>query len=73
MDLIKVKQGTARKMDNTDNPNFSQWIARVNKLLTHFYGLTIDDLPDCLYSDWYESRLKPIFAAKKAIKNAEEY
>jgi len=73
MITIKVKQGTPRKMDITDKPDFNTWLKRVDNVLIRCVGLSTSDLPDCLYMDMYESRLRPIYAAKKALKNAGDY
>ena len=71
--LIKIKPGVPMKMDSGDNPTFEEWIKRVNAFLTRTCGLIIDDLPDCNYATWYESRLRPIRAAQRALKNAGDY
>lgn len=33
---------------------FADWKQKVDDVLTHWLGLTSDDLPDCPYSDWHE-------------------
>ena len=67
--LIKVKPGTPRKMDTNDTTTFDEWMARIDKLLEHCIGCVSADLEDCPWMDWYESRMLPIWAAKKSLKN----
>jgi len=51
---------------------FEQWLHSVNEHLTALCGMDYRDLPDCCYMDWYEAKMSPKAAAKKAIKNAGE-
>ena len=51
---------------------FEQWKKQVDKNISVFCGLTSDDLADCCYMQWYEDGVKPLSAAKRAIKNSEE-
>lgn len=67
---LKVKPGTPREMDPTDNPTFEQWMGRVDAVCWRCAGLSVYDLPDCLYRDWYDKRLRPVWAAKKALARA---
>jgi hypothetical protein len=67
---LKVKAGTPRKLDDGDNPSYERWLERVDSLVSRACGLTTGDLPDCCYRDWYEDRVRPIWAAKRALKNA---
>ncbi len=69
---IEVKKGEGWYLDITDHPTFEEWKREVDSLLIHSIGISADDLPDCLYYDWYEDRLRPIRAANQALKNAEK-
>ena len=69
-DLIQVKAGVSRTMKVEDQPSFEEWMTRIDKLLSKFYGMVTADLEDCTYRDWYDKRLKPVFAAKRVIKNS---
>lgn len=51
---------------------FYNWLNKVNAVLEKEFGLGIDDLPDCCYSEWYEDGVTVKGAAKRAIKNANE-
>lgn len=48
---------------------FDQWMKEV-ALAVRAAGLDVRDLPDCPYHDWYDDRVSPKAAAKRAIKNA---
>ena len=67
--LLKVKKGVGQKMDASDNRGFEDWMRAVDKLVG-YRGLSVYDLPDCCYRDWYDNRLRPIRAANRALKNA---
>lgn len=67
---IKVKAGVPQKMDASDQPTFEQWMARVDGTLRKLRGLSVYDLPDCNFRDWYDARLRPIRACNRALKSA---
>lgn len=50
---------------------FESWLDAVNQVLD-VIGLSIDDLPDCPYHDWFEDGMTAKRAAKEAIKLAQE-
>lgn len=53
---------------------FEAWIREVDSLIAKSAGgLTSGDLPDCPYYDWYDQRVSPAAAAKRAIKLAMTY
>ncbi len=39
--------------------NFDQWMEKVDELMEQKYGVSIHDLPDQLYADFYESGMAP--------------
>lgn len=53
-----------------DRAKFEQWMQKVNNELTRLCGMASDDLPDCCYADWYEKKVTPLAAAKRAKRNA---
>ena len=52
---------------------FEVWIKEVDAHIVKKVGLYHDDLPDCLYHDWYEDGVSPSSAASRAIRSAKEY
>ena len=50
--------------------SFDLWLQAVNRHTEHDYGVSVDDLPDCCYQDWYNDGVNPQQAAKKAVRNA---
>lgn len=52
--------------------SFEAWLAKVDAIIRQRTGLTLRDLPDCPYQDWYADGKTPAGAASKAIKNANE-
>jgi len=52
------------------NPTFEEWMAALDRILWKYRGLSIYDLPDCQYRNWFDSRLKPAFAINRALRNA---
>jgi hypothetical protein len=67
--VLKVKAGTPHKMDDSDTSTFDEWMARIDRLV-YLRGLSVYDLPDCPFRDWYDKRVRPIRAANKALANA---
>ena len=51
--------------------NFDEWMQETDTRCSNVYGLSIFDLPDCPYADWYEDGVTPVSAAKKAYRMAE--
>ena len=51
---------------------FEEWYEEVDRQVQRLSGLNRDDLPDCLYWDWYEDEVNPTTAAKRAIRNAKD-
>jgi hypothetical protein len=49
---------------------YAKWIKMVDLWVQQLAGLSLFDLPDCCYADWYEDGIKAKAAAKKAIKLA---
>jgi hypothetical protein len=44
----------------------------VDKEVKALCCLSVHDLPDCPFSDWYEDRVSPKTAARRVVKNANE-
>jgi len=51
--------------------SFPSWCAQVDKRISDLCGLGLDDLPDCLYRDWYDAGVSPASAARRAVKQAQ--
>lgn len=51
---------------------FEQWFAEADAACRKAYGLSLSDLPDCPYQDWYATGKTPKGAASKAWKLAKE-
>ena len=49
---------------------FQQWFQQVDQKVQGKVGLSVHDLEDCPFMDWFEDGVKPGTAATKAIKNA---
>jgi len=52
------------------SPSFIRWRAAVDARVSAMTGLSLDDLSDCCYRDWYEQGMKPARAARRAIREA---
>lgn len=51
---------------------FEVWMRCVNHHVHTLCGLSVHDLPDCCFKDWYDDGKSPLNAAKKAIRMANE-
>lgn len=67
---ITVKPGIPQKMDPDDASTYEQWLAKVDAYLERACGMAHDDLPDQCTRDWYDTRLRPVRAAKRLLKYA---
>ena len=50
--------------------SFDAWMAAVDMIVQRKTGLSVYDLDDCCFTDWYEDDVPPSRAAFKAIRNA---
>jgi hypothetical protein len=48
-----------------------EWKQEADNLCNKNFGLSLDDLPDCCYMDWYEEGITPARAVLRAMKNAQ--
>lgn len=67
---IKVKSGVPMSLAADDNPTFDEWMKRCDALCCRARGVSIHDLPDVAWSDWFGNRLRPIRAVNRALKQA---
>ncbi len=72
MKLLKIKPGVPHELDPGDNPTFEEWMQRVDRVVTRAVGLSVYDLPDCRYRDWYDERMRPVWAADEALRKAAD-
>jgi hypothetical protein len=48
---------------------FQGWMKQVDYVVSKKYkGLSVDDLADCCFADWYEAGMASSTAAMKAVK-----
>ena len=52
--------------------SFEAWYTKVGLHVQKLAGLSVDDLPDCPYADWWEDDMPALSAARKAIRMASE-
>ena len=67
---IKVKPSVPQTMDPDDHSTFSEWYAQANRYIERHIGVSLADLPDCPYRDWYDARVRAIRAANRALRRA---
>jgi hypothetical protein len=51
---------------------FEAWMKEINGHVIRKTGVSVDDLPDCPFRDWYDDGVKPTGAASRAIRNAKD-
>jgi len=47
---------------------FSQWMKEVDEACWCKAGLSVHDLGDCRFADWYDDGVRPATAARRALK-----
>ncbi len=52
------------------NMHFTEWMECVDSVVGKLCGLSVYDLPDCLFADWFDQGMKPTAAARRAINAA---
>lgn len=48
---------------------FERWMQKVDELVITISGVSVYDLPDYPYRDWYDSGKEPLEAAADALGN----
>lgn len=48
--------------------SFEEWMKAVDAAVQAKVGLSVHDLADCCFRDWYDDKVSPASAAKRAIK-----
>lgn len=51
---------------------FGQWLDKVDELIKKALNVSLHDLPDFNYRDWYDTKVKPATAAKRVVKYIKE-
>lgn len=49
-------------------PDFEKWMEEVDALVYKRAGLSVHDLPDCPFLDWFNDDVMPGVAARRAIR-----
>ena len=50
--------------------DYDSWMKEVDSWVHRYAGVSVHDLPDCPYRDWYDSGCRPHTVAKRAINDA---
>ena len=53
-----------------DQRKFDEWKESVASIVERRTGMSLSDLPDCSYADWFQQGVTPKGAANRAIKEA---
>ena len=70
MKPLRIKKDVPYYMDDDDRSGFEAWMARIDNLFWRFAGLSVHDMPDCQFMDWYEERIRPVYAVNHVLENA---
>jgi hypothetical protein len=49
---------------------FEQWMRAVDNAVSRIAMVSVYDLPDCDFRSWYEDGVKPVTAARRALRSA---
>jgi len=47
---------------------FEQWMREVNRIVTHIAGVSVHDLADATFRDWYDDEYTPNEAANEVLE-----
>ena len=50
--------------------DFTSYMSRIDTYLNQLCGLVSDDLPDCMFHDWYNDGVQPREAAYQCLVDA---
>jgi hypothetical protein len=50
--------------------SFDSWFAKVDANVSATVGLSVSDLPDCPFRDWFEDGISPSEAAEMTLEEA---
>ena len=67
---INIPAGTPMVMDETDTITFEKWMERVDGLVMRHAGVSVYDLPDCSFHDWYFINFMTISLFRKVFCKA---
>ena len=54
-------------MVSTKHQELDRWLTKVDKHVQEIAGISVWDLPDCPFADWYEDGFSPWEAAVSAL------
>lgn len=57
-------------MPSAQSDKFAKWLRAVDTVCCLIAGVSVHDLPDCLFRDWFEDGVKPSTAARRALRDA---
>ena len=52
--------------------SFEVWMKEADRLCGASTGMSLYDLPDCCYRDWYDDGMTPKQAVRMALRSANE-
>ena len=47
---------------------FTRWMTKVDNIVWDLVGVSVYDLPDCCYHDWYDNGINPAEAAGRVME-----
>lgn len=55
---------------DTENDAYRIWHSQVDTCVQALAGVSLAELPHCVTEDWFAARVKPLSAARRALKQA---
>ena len=59
-----------RRVNTNRTMTYKRWLKSVDDCVWSLRGVSVHDLPDCTYNDWYEDGVDDQTAARRAIRQA---
>lgn len=58
-------------MPDEFDSDYKTWLKKVDSIVIKKCGMSIHDLPDCCFMDWYENDVEPAEAADMVLVQAD--
>lgn len=66
----QTMEARGKGVAQTERPSFEMWMHTVDVAIQYRAGISVLDLPDCCYRDWYDDEISPDTVANRVLEDA---